>query len=81
MKSRVAALEMCSQKETLPLTGITTTSPGSSVEVPAETSDPRGKGSLGCFEGYGRVKANVSGEGVDPAYCQTKAWVWVRQRP
>lgn len=72
---------MCSQNETFPLTGITTTKPGSSVEFPAETSDPSGKGSLVCFDGYGRAKVKVSGEGVDPAYCQTKAWVWVRQRP
>lgn len=60
----MAAAEMCSQKEILPLKGMTTTKPGSSLEVPDGTSDPRGRGSDRCLEGYGKEKTKVSGEGV-----------------
>jgi hypothetical protein len=64
MKSRVAALDMDSQYATLPLMGMTMTRPGSSEEADGVTRDPSGRGSEACFEGYGRVNMNVSGEDV-----------------
>jgi hypothetical protein len=59
---------------TLPVDGMTTTRPGSAEDADAETRDPRGRGSVVCFEGYGRAKVNVSGEGIVTAYGQTMAW-------
>jgi hypothetical protein len=64
MKSRVAALEMDSQYAIFPLTGMTMTRPGSSVEEDGVTREARGSGSEACFDGYGRVKMKVSGDVV-----------------
>ena len=61
MRSNVAALEMDSQYVTLPLVGMTTTSPGSVELADGETKEPSGSGSLSCFDGCGRVKVKVSG--------------------
>jgi hypothetical protein len=68
---------MVSQYVIFPVDGLTTTSPGSEEEAEADTSDPRGKGSEACFEGYGSAKVNVSGEGKLTAYGHTMAWVCV----
>jgi hypothetical protein len=62
MRSNVAALAIDSQYVILPLTGITTTRPGSEVLADGDTKEPRGKGSDVCFEGLGNAKVNVSGE-------------------
>jgi hypothetical protein len=43
---------------------MTITRPGSSEDAEGETREPSGRGSDACFEGYGRVKVKVSGEGV-----------------
>lgn len=80
MKSRVAALEMDSQYAIFPLTGMTTTRPGSVEEADGDTRQPNGRGSEVCFEGYGRVKVNVSGDWVGFVYGQTMACVWVKLR-
>jgi hypothetical protein len=61
MKANVAALEMDSQKMTLPVLAITTTKPGSVDEAEGETRHPTGRASLG-FEEDGRVKVKVSGD-------------------
>jgi hypothetical protein len=66
---------MDSQYEILPLMGITTTTPGSSEGADGVTSEPRGRGSAACFEGYGRAKVKVSGDDVVEVYGQTRAWV------
>lgn len=73
MKSKVAALVMDSQYAILPLTGITTTRPGSVDEADGETRQPNGRGSDVCFEGYGRVNVNVSGDWDESVYGQTIA--------
>ena len=52
---------------------MTTTSPGSEEDAEAETKHPSGSGSPACFEGYGRAKVKVSGEGILIAYGQTSA--------
>jgi hypothetical protein len=80
MKSRVAALDIDSQYVIFPLTGITTTSPGSVEDADGDTRDPRGRGSEACFEGYGRVNVKVSGDGVVDVYGHTMACVWVRDK-
>jgi hypothetical protein len=61
MKAKVAALDMDSQKTTLPLPDMTTTRPGSVEEAEGETRHPTGRGSLG-FDAEGRVKVKVSGD-------------------
>ncbi len=61
MKANVAALEIDSQKTTLPVLAITTTSPGSVDDAEGETRHPTGRASLG-FEEDGRVKVKVSGD-------------------
>lgn len=53
---------------------MTTTSPGSDEDAEAETKHPSGRGSFVDFEGYGRAKVKVSGEGTLIAYGQTSAW-------
>lgn len=58
---------------TLPLLGMTTTSPGSVDDAEAATKDPRGRGSDPCFEAYGNSNVNVSGVGTLTAYGQTIA--------
>jgi hypothetical protein len=64
MRSIVAAHEMDSQKVTRPLTGMTTTRPGSVEEADGDTKDAMGRGSVVFLDGYGSAKLNVSGEGV-----------------
>lgn len=63
MRSIVAAQEMVSQKVIRPLTGMTTTRPGSVDDADGDTKDARGSGSA-PLDGYGREKVKVSGEGV-----------------
>lgn len=63
MRSIVAAQEIVSQKVTRPLTGMTTTRPGSVDDADGETKDARGSGSA-LLDGYGRENVKVSGEGV-----------------
>lgn len=53
--------------------GMTMTKPGSSEDAADVTRAPSGRGSEACFDGYGRVKIKVSGEGVVEVYGQTKA--------
>ena len=77
----MAALEMDSQYVILPVVGITTTRPGSVELAEGDTSEPRGRGSPGCFDGCGRVKVKVSGVVVLIAYGQTRAWVAVSVKP
>jgi hypothetical protein len=60
---------------TLPVEGMTTTSPGSEEDVDADTRVPIGRGLDVCFEGCGSSKAKVSGEGLLTTYGQTIAWV------
>ncbi len=61
MKAKVAALEMDSQKTTLPLLAVTMTSPGSVEEADGETKHPTGRGSLD-LPGVGKLNVNVSGD-------------------
>lgn len=61
MKAKVAALDIDSQKTTLPVLAITTTKPGSVDDAEGETRHPTGRVSLG-FEEDGRVKVKVSGD-------------------
>lgn len=58
---------MDSQYVILPLVGITTTRPGSDEEADGGVSEPSGKGSLECLEGYGNENTKDSGEGEDAA--------------
>lgn len=60
MKAKVAALEMDSQKTTLPLLAVMTTKPGSVEEADGETKHPTGRGSLDLP--LGKVNVNVSGD-------------------
>jgi hypothetical protein len=61
MNANVAALDIDSQKMTLPLLGITTTKPGSVDEAEGDTSDPTGRASLD-FDVGGSANMNVSGD-------------------
>lgn len=61
MKAKVAALDIDSQKTTLPLPDMTMTRPGSVEDADGETRHPTGRGSLG-FDADGKVNVNVSGD-------------------
>jgi hypothetical protein len=41
---------------------MTTTRPGSEEDADGETREPRGRGSVEFFEGYGSVNVNDSGD-------------------
>jgi hypothetical protein len=76
----VAALDIDSQYVIRPLTGITTTRPGSFDAADGDTRQPSGRGSDELFEGYGRANVKVSGEVFGAVYGHTIACVWVNTR-
>ena len=61
IKANVAALDIDSQKTTLPLPDMTTTRPGSVADADGDTRHPTGRGSLG-FDADGSVNVKVSGD-------------------